>query len=147
MKTHTKSALFMSLGAVKDCIVRAIQIGLNSYDEKATKIIFNAYNEWQEQERDGVDYIFTISKKEDLLCVIDGGMTALEIADIVKSSSTGLFLFGCNHTTPDVIETAERLKNILLGTIDEVVEFALTYPYLSATKMLYKHYITDNIDN
>lgn len=130
---------------VAKCIVDNIKEDFNKNNKKAMLIFFNAYNEWQENEREGVGYIFNVNNQNDLECVVKGGMTAKEIAEVTKSSPNGLFFFGCNYPTPKVIGDDEALKNTLLAHVYEVVEFALTYPFARNAQQLYQQYITKYI--
>ena len=50
------------------------------------KMVLAAYNDFQEAERDGVDYIFDVENTDDLKCCIDGGMSAKEIAGLYLGS-------------------------------------------------------------
>lgn len=149
MKKKTLSNMTTAFGQVKDCIITEIEKDFNEDNKEAIMVFLNAYNEWQENERDGVDYIFDINNQEDLECVVKGGMTAYEIAMIWAKpnyASHGFFFFGCNYPTPKMLTDAESLKNTLLGHVYEVVEFVLTYPYLSKAQHLYRYYISSNID-
>ena len=47
-----------------------------------TLLVLGAYNRFQEDERDGADYIFNINDVNDLKCCIDGGMSTCEISSI-----------------------------------------------------------------
>lgn len=70
------------------------------------KMILSAYNDYQESERDGVDYIFNVENTNDLKRCIDGGMTAKEICVLYSGSQAyhlRYFYFGCNYPTPKPI--------------------------------------------
>jgi hypothetical protein len=115
-------------------------------------LVLNAYNSYQEDERDGVDYIFDIRKGEDLKCCIDGGMTAQEIACLNEectktANSTPYFMFGQNHRTAEVISTWEQLKRVLGVLLHEVVMHMISNPYVDGYKELYKHCVTDYMWN
>ena len=116
-------------------------------DETAI-LVLNAYNRYQEDERDGVDYIFDIRKGEDLKCCIDGGMTAHDIACINEecnrtAKSTPYFMFGQNHKQAEVIPTWEQLKRVLGVSLHEVILQMLAYPYIDGYKELYNYCVTD----
>ena len=115
-------------------------------------LVLNAYNRYQEEERDGVDYIFDIRKGEDLKCCIDGGMTAHEIACINEectrtAKSTPYFMFGQNHTTAEVIPTWEQLKRVLGVSLHEVILQMLAYPSVDGYKELYGYCVSDYMFN
>lgn len=115
-------------------------------------LVLNAYNRYQEDERDGVDYIFDIRKGEDLKCCIDGGMTAHDIACINEecnrtAKSTPYFMFGQNHKSAVVIPTFAVLKKELEASLHEVILHTLADPYVDGYKELYKHCLTDYMWN
>jgi len=110
-------------------------------------LVLNAYNRYQEDERDGVDYIFDIRKEEDLKCCIDGGMTAHDIACINEectrtAMSTPYFMFGQNHKQAEVIPTWAQLKRVLGVSLHEVILHILADPYADGYKELYTHCVT-----
>lgn len=115
-------------------------------------LVLNAYNRYQEEERDGVDYIFDIRKGEDLKCCIDGGMTAHEISCINEectrtAKSTPYFMFGQNHRTAEVIPTWEQLKRVLGVSLHEVILQMLAYPSVDGYKELYGYCVSDYMFN
>lgn len=110
---------------------------------KVREMVFNAYNQYQEDERNGVDYIFDINNENDLISCIKGGMTAKEIANIYNSNCR-YFFFGVNYTTPNKIievNVEEQIKIYL----DEIVTAMMCYPYIGAYKELYSYFITTKI--
>ncbi len=149
MEKKTLNNMTTAFGQVKECLITAIEKDFNEDNIEAILAFLNAYNEWQEAERDGVDYIFDINNQEDLECVVKGGMTAYEIAMIWRNSnyaSHGFFLFGCNYPTPKRFLNAESLKSTLIAVDNEVVEFVLTYLFLPKAQHLYEYYISNNIE-
>ena len=115
-------------------------------------LVLNAYNRYQEEERDGVDYIFDIRKGEDLKSCIDGGMTAHEISCINEectrtAKSTPFFMFGQNHRTAEVIPTWEQLKRVLGVSLHEVILQMLAYPSVDGYKELYGYCVSDYMFN
>jgi hypothetical protein len=97
-----------------------------------------AYNQYQDDECDSVDYLFSIEDKNDLIICINGGLTANEIGNLAKraeySNYTPFFLFGCNHDVPSLCTKLE-VRHILMNYAKEVIEFLLTYP----------HYVSSNV--
>lgn len=142
----TLSDITTAFRQVKECLITAIEKDFNKGNKVAIKVFLDAYNEWQESEKDGVGYIFDINNQEDLECVVKGGMTATEIARIINFAPRGFFFFGCNYSTPKIFDDTESLKNTLLASAYEVVGFMLTYPYLPKAQHLYQYYIPNNID-
>ena len=106
-----------------------------------TKLI-DVYNTYQEEERDGVDYIFDFQNKEDLCTCIKGGLTAEELAELVAKSLdndgenyTTKFLFGCNHESPYLLTRSVLISSLALYA-NEIVDvcykthFAMTKTYI-----------------
>lgn len=121
---------------------------LKSYTNDGKQIILlllKAYNTYNEQERDGFDYLFDINDKEDLKCCIEGGLEAKDIArmyfDYKEHKHTPLFFYDVNHRTPELIATWGDVRNILLVFLEEIVANMIAYPHLY--KELYEHCITN----
>lgn len=115
------------------------------------KLVLNAYNTYQNEERDGVDYIFDINNLEDLKTCIEGGMTAKEVGWIYEQShvnTTPLFYFGVNYEKPKPIANYEALIDNLINWLDDILPCVLAYPYLlKSYEELYKVCITDYMFN
>ncbi|MBP5458492.1 MAG: hypothetical protein J6Y37_18525 [Paludibacteraceae bacterium] len=130
---------------MKNAIVRDIQ-GVHSLEgSDSLPVVLNAYNAYQEEERDGVDYIFDIRNIEDLTCCVNGGMTAKEIHDIYEGSKnhTPYFYFGVNHKSPEPIKSIEVLRDNLANWLDEVLPPVIAFPFArDAYKELYVRYVT-----
>lgn len=113
------------------------------------KMVLAVYNDYQESERDGVDYIFDIENTDDLKCCIDGGMTAKEIGSLWEGSHSKhlrYFYFGCNHRTPQPIANWETLREQLVSWLPELIRNVLAYPYAyESYRQLYVRYFTDVI--
>ena len=117
---------------------------------KGIELVLNAYNRYQEDERDGVDYLFNINDNGDLKCCIEGGLTASEIArlyDETTQGATPLFLFGVNYERPKHIMKWEEAKKILLGVIDDVVLYAIAFHAAKGYKAFFDHYIANYVLN
>ena len=115
------------------------------------KLVLNAYNTYQEEERDGVDYIFDINKQEDLKCCIEGGMTAKEVAWLYEQSqvnTTPFFYFGVNYQQPKPIANYKALVTNLINWLDDILPCVLAYPYLlKSYEELYRVCVTDYMIN
>jgi hypothetical protein len=113
------------------------------------KMVLAAYNDYQESERDGVDYIFDIENTNDLKCCINGGMTAREIGGLYLGSQSQhlrYFYFGCNYPTPKPIANWETLRQQLISWLPDLILNVLAYPYAyDSYKDLYRLYVTDVI--
>lgn len=114
-------------------------------------LVLNAYNTYQEEERDGVDYIFNINNPEDLKCCIEGGMTAKQVAwlyDQSQVNTTPFFYFGVNYEKPKPIANWEALIINLINWLDNILPCVLAYPYsLKSYEELYKACITNYMIN
>lgn len=116
-------------------------------DTDIFNLVLDVYNEYQESERDGVDYIFDLNKKEDLITCIKGGLTARmiqELGDNLDKHYTQYFYFGCNHPIPNSI-LFEDLKLNLYSYLDELVDYIIAYPFEGACRKLYTILITNLI--
>ena len=135
--------------AIKKSIINDLDDVYSEEGHKVLNMVLNAYNEYQESERDGVDYIFDINKTDDLHSCIAGGMTAKEICKLYSGSQTThlpYFYFGCNHSTPQPINTWEELRSNLIGWLDEMLLDIIAFPYdYEGYKTIYKYYITSTI--
>lgn len=95
--------------------------------EPAFSCIFAAYNRFQEDERDGVDYLFDINNNDDSACVIKGGMTIEELFNLNKKCDQldkRYYFFGHNHTTPELVGML-GVKNTIKGVSYEIAEYVI----------------------
>ena len=128
-------------------IKNAVANDLMSMKEEGAllKLMLNAYNTYQEDERDGVDYIFDLTNQDDLKCVVNGGMTAKEIGELYMGSQVNhsqYFLCGCNYSKVVPIANWEMLRGIVMGFLDEVIEKVVTFPYVKGYREVYERYVT-----
>ena len=107
-------------------------------------LIFNAYNRMQQDETEGVDYIFDLNKQEDLMDCIRGGLTAKEIAKLYLYGDSNYFYFGVNHEKPHSL-TITELEKQLFNSIEDIVSFMLAYPFVDEYRELYTKYVTNII--
>lgn len=132
-------------------IKNAVANDLMSMKEEGAllKLVLNAYNAYQEDERDGVDYIFDLTNQDDLKCVVNGGMTAKEIGELYMGSQVNhsqYFMCGCNYPKALAIANWEMLREIIMAFLDEVIEKVVTFPYVRGYKELYGKYVTEKVD-
>lgn len=151
-----------------DCLVqrmviqfrRVVILAFHEHNVPMINRLLGVYNKYQEEERDGVDYIFDFQNKEDLVTCIQGGLTSEELAELVVKFHNGVeedetatffsdvtttkFLFGCNHKTPHLLMYS-ALKNAILGNANEIVECMLKYPYCY-DNTIYCKILTDHIE-
>ena len=115
-------------------------------------IVLEAFNHYQEVERDGVDYLFNIENMDDVKCCIHGGMTTKQIADVYNEykdgRNTGYFFFGQNYDKVKPIKTRDELINLFIGTLHDVLLHVVCYPCGSeAYKALYGYCISGYMIN
>ena len=115
-------------------------------------MVLNAYNRFQEDERGGVDYIFNINNQNDLKCMVDGGLTASEIAwalnKVQHSEFTSYFHFGCNYNGLYALGTLADLKRNLISWLDEFLPYVIMYvTRCTEYQALYEHYITEYLES
>lgn len=128
----------------KSSLVYDLQQGVIHNDEIFYEV-FSAYNRYQEDERDGVDYIFDLNNKEDLICAINGGLTTAEIVCLWRNNAEPTyFLFGCNHPKPNPMSVND-VKNTLVGHLDELIDYIIAYPWVEEYRVLYTRFITNKI--
>ena len=119
-----------------------------NYPEGRTMLL-KAYNRYQEDERDGVDYIFNINNQDDLITCIQGGLTAEEIVNFhnrVKSwvNPTPYFLFGCNHKEMKPMGR-DNIIDAIVAVLDELIDKIMAYPWVEEYRAVYTYYITNEI--
>ena len=108
--------------------------------------LLKAYNRYCEDEKDGIDYLFNLNNKEDLKCIVEGGMTAREIADLYnKSNGEGYFFFDCNHEEPYPIVGFEKLKSVLLSMLEDITKVIVAYPEIKEYKVIWDMFVASNM--
>ena len=144
-----KKAINTMVEGIKKSIIRDLNDVYSVNGNKVLKMVLAAYNDFQESERDGVDYIFDIDNTDDLKCCIDGGMTAQEICGLwlgSQSKHIQYFYFGCNHPQAEPINTWDELRQNLIAWLDELIPQVLAYPYAYPSyRHVYTLYVTDVI--
>lgn len=116
-----------------DEVITMVEKDIETDDAVLAKVLY-AYNKYQENERDGVDYIFNINNKEDLKCCVDGGLTARDITDMFLKSGcsdslTPYFYFGANHPKPEQIRSKDDLIQQMVGALPALIPFVIAYPH------------------
>lgn len=134
---------------ISDAIIDDTRDVFSVEGDMILKMVLAAYNNYQESERDGVDYIFDIENTDDLKCCINGGMTAKDIGGLYLGSQSQhlrYFYFGCNYPTPKPIANWETLRQQLILWLPNLILNVLAYPYAyDSYKDLYRWYVTDVI--
>lgn len=110
-----------------------------------------AHNRYQEDECDGVDYIFDLRSPEDLIDCIKGGLTARELAALEftqfcgeDAPGTDYFLFGQNYGRPKRLSRVQ-LCNFIYSRYDCVLCKVMRYPHIEEYKKLYELYVLPNL--
>lgn len=103
-----------------------------------------SYNFYQEEERDGRDYIFDIENKKD---VMGTDLTMREINDIYneyKENKTKYFIFD-EHVGVKLYDYDE-LKSQIVSYLDEIIEHIFCYhDSCESHKKLFDRYIYETI--
>lgn len=143
-----------------DAVSNAIADDLmNSNAEERNELLvklLKAKNEYENDEKDGIDYIYDINNSEDLALLLKNGfLTAKEISTIWVAYSNGTytpyFYFEYDYTMKNgykivPIKTLDDVCNILLGNIEDVVKCIIAYPYAyKSYEDLYVEYVTNII--
>ena len=121
-----------------------VAIAFDENDIHTINKLIDVYNTYQEEERDGVDYIFDFHNKEDLCTCIKGGLTAEELAELVimfqndnSEDYTTKFLFGCNHESPYLLTRSVLITTLALHA-NEIVDCMLQDPFCYDKDIYYK---------
>lgn len=117
-------------------------------DARIWNMVLKAYNRVEEDERDGIDYIFNLKEQEDLNCVVRGGLNAADIHKLYESSKqtgTSFFFCGYNHSSPQNCLTFAQVDIQLKANLNSIVKFMLAYPFIEEYKTLYVEFVTDFI--
>lgn len=103
-----------------------------NYDGTLLYAVLCAYNKWQEDERDGVDYIFNLYNNDELRSCVEGGLNANQIAylsnEVSKHNKTIYFLFGINHQEPAQFNNNDELIQQLVGHLGTFLPYVFVYP-------------------
>lgn len=144
-----KKAINTMVEGIKKSIIRDLNDVYSVKGNKVLNMLLKAYNDFQESERDGVDYIFDLDNQDDLKCCVEGGLTAKEICGLYHQSQMNTlkyFYFGCNYPKPQPINTWKELRMNLVAWLDELLPNVLAYPYAyQSYRDVYTAYVTDVI--
>ena len=128
-------------------IVSNIKADLSSNNEekkeKAFNITLKAYNAYQSNERNGVDYIFNTNNIEDCKTLADCGLTHKKYHDVVMASETksDYFFYGINH--PEIVFlTKTMLFAQIWATLEDVIKHTMIQPYLDGYNQLFHNYVS-----
>lgn len=128
---------------VKTRITTQIKYMINHPENYNLDMFLKAYNRWQEDEHNGVDYIFNINNPDDLIDCIKGGLTADEIGNFVKVYVTPNFLFGCNHKLTPLSKT--KIVKLIIDNLDDIVDCIIAYPWVEEYRSIYTDVVTNRL--
>ena len=142
---QTKTTTMKFFNIKKADLINDIKAEMKT-DSDIWTMMFDAYNRYQEDERDSVDYIFNLSKQEDLLAVVKAGLTIEDLHQICYKSlgNTRYIHYGCNYEKPMLL-TKQNIDNNIHGLLDEIVDNIIAYPWVKEYKAVYIHFITNKI--
>lgn len=135
--------------ATSEVFKNIAKTAFHNNDDEMLRLCIRAYNTYQENERDSVDYLFDANNKEDIITCLNGGLILQKLYYIFGSEQaykkmiTPFFMFGCNRPHIKVLSPMA-----LLGTIcaysEEIVENMLLYPH-SYNKEIYQILFSNNL--
>jgi hypothetical protein len=118
--------------------------------DKVRSIILEAYNAFQEDERDGVDYIFDINNASDVACCMRGGLTSMELTFILIgmtiNNNSGYFFFGQNYDTPYIL-TLDNVNEIIVNQMESYLPYVMRYPHRKGYKEFYNLFVAPIWEN
>ena len=126
-----------------------VEKAFHENDENCFNMCIKAYNTYQENEKDGVDYLFDLRNANDIITCLNGGLTTKELFALANSyknyNISSMFMFGCNHPKPFLL-----VKCLLEGHLktydEEIVENMLLYPHSYDREFYYKIFTENLVD-
>lgn len=117
-------------------------------DGETFNMVIRAYKEFQKYERMGVDYIFNIENKDDVIECLNCGLTTKDIAKLYNESQVNttkyFFYHTSNHPTPEPI-TWENLRQLMIDELDSILYAVIAYPWVESYREIYTKYVCDPI--
>lgn len=117
------------------------------HDSDFMDTVIEAYNRYQEDERDGVDYLFCARYEPDVKCCFEGG---LKVEDFVRAFNnmenhgwTAYFHFGQNHPEPSFYVSEKALIDHLNAYIQPIIKCMLLRPDIDEYSDLYEVLVAD----
>jgi hypothetical protein len=109
--------------------ISSVKINSRYGDESALSIFYAAYNQMQEEEFNGDNYIFNLNDKNDLKYLVDKEiLNACQIADIYpKCTASGLFRITTSDKGDIEIISLKGLKEILCANMETLLRCVLMY--------------------
>ena len=114
------------------------------------KSYVTAYNTYQENEKDGVDYLFDLYDTDDINTCFKGGLTPSEQYDMFKLfdnsiKATKFFMFGINHQKPNIMGV-NGLELQLTAYATDVIEHMLLFPHCYDREFYYQIFTKNLVD-
>ena len=119
--------------------VNVVENAFNNNNAETIKAMVEAYNVYQENERNCVDYIYNINDVNDVCDVLKGGMN-MHILVALYNTRVPFFLLDIDGK-PTALGKV-RLKKQLQAYAEEIIENMLMYPH-SYPQATYCVLITD----
>lgn len=102
-------------------VAKAIKHDMKDFHNPSLMVVLPtmlmAHNMWQEDTNDGVDYIFDITNKQDVICLLQGDLTVNAIASLYNGQQSQLytryFRYGQNYELPTPFKTMEEITEYL----------------------------------
>ena len=141
----TNTKIKNHLTNIIDEIVKDLQ--LTSSTDFVLTTLYDAYNRYQEDERDSVDYIFNLENKDDIFACLNGGMTTNELQELFshkEKNGTCYFMFGANYETPYIM-TKDKVINNIIAHLDDIVKCVIAYPFVNEYRDIYEHYVSEQM--
>ena len=128
---------------IVDSVFKNITTKSNYYEVLITDIL-DAYNNFQNERRFGVDYIFNLRNNEDIICILQTGLSVQRIYDLINSArfeSSPFFFYGENHSELKLL-TRKQFISQMEGHFYEIVMNVLENPFYGSNKNFYEKYIS-----
>ena len=111
----------------------------NHCDENTFNMFFKAYNNYQNEEHDGVDYIYDLDNQDDLENAVHDGMTSTHICALSRANAK-YFFFNKEKKMP----IPANVLGAIRANLEEIVRCSIMYPFAcDGYRRIYTAYITD----
>ena len=139
-------------------IIRDLQVALIEraremliHDSDFMDTVIEAYNKYQDEERDGVDYLFCARYEPDVKCCFEGGLKVEHFVrsfnKMEKAGWTPYFHFGQNHPEPSFYTCNQAIIDHLNACMQPIIQCMHLHPDIDAYSALYKALISDYMFN
>lgn len=122
-------------------VKEAIAANFVKANEKVFFCMLDAYNRYCEDEMDGANYIFDMTKQKDFVCLVEGGMT------LVDAQRLGQCRFLIIRDNKYLVLNQSSVLNCILGLLEEIIVCVLKYPFVEEYKIIYQMFVTEGFEN